>query len=298
MIKLGLAGKYKVSKFKAGEEPKEIAEFSNLITDWGLRYQGLKDIPTNICIGSSATTPNVADSDLKGFLYQENTTNTSGYFYDENEPEWYKYSICEATFAPKNVNYVVREIGFGRVANTGIYSRSITKDLDGNPTDIVVLADEYLRVTYELRAYFATNPVEVNFTPSGDDITVKKALIGAYFRTDNVASYAKILDAYVNAYKDAKEIGKAHSSFDMGGRNITPYNLKTNLSMDATGFGMTSKIHLTVSEWNSSNLNAFFFSMAGSTRPLVEPKVFLPVGFKKTNEDVAEFALHISWGRK
>lgn len=300
MIKVGFSGEYTVSKYKKGQKPKEIAKFHNLITDWGLKYQGLNNIPLNICIGSSATAPSVGDSDLKGFLYQETSLTTEfGYHQDLSEPEWYVYGLYTATFAPKNKNYTVREIGFGRVANNGIYSRSITKDLDGNPTDIVVLEDEYLRVTYELRMYFATEPTTLTFTPSGDDVTPREAQILAY----NVPAYLtkphnKILYQQANSwYQNVTSLGDASNnpnSWSSAGTSIT-----NNITQDSTGFGGTIKLSATVSQGISSNVNGFRFGnigAGGNYSPYW--KVFLPVGFKKTNEDVAEFSLHISWGRK
>lgn len=300
MTKIGLTGKYKISKFKAGEEEKEVTEFHNLITDWGLRYQALNDIPVNICVGTSATEPSVGDSDLKGFLYSEssgkNLTTSNSYHQDLSESEWYVYSIFTATFAPKNTNYIIREIGFGRKAGDGIYSRAITKDLDGNPTDIVVLADEYLRVSYELRMYFKNEKTIINFTPTGDDKTPRTAEIVAYKATGIAQAYRQILtSSYSYYYKDAKELGDASNA----GTATQISGVTENISQDSAGFGGTIKLSATVAQGNADNVNFFKFG-GGNGSSATNPawKVFLPVGFKKTNEDVAEFALHVSWGRK
>lgn len=198
MIKINnkVGGRYTLWKYKKGEEPKKVAEFDNLITDWGLKIIGQEDRPlndyrvswkNNIGIGSNATAPHVSDMGLKTELRRKDfdVAIKGGKFIDDVNEIYYIYSIYQTTFAPTGSAYIVREIGQGlnTGTNTGIVSRTITKDLNGDPVDIEVLGDEYLRVTYDLRLYRPYNDQVYTFNPDGDDTTQRTVTVRATNRS-------------------------------------------------------------------------------------------------------------------
>jgi hypothetical protein len=59
------------------------------------------------------------------------------------------------------------EVGVGW--NTGLFSRALIKDSNGDPTTITVLSNEYLDVTYELRLYPPLDDATFNVTISGTE---------------------------------------------------------------------------------------------------------------------------------
>lgn len=238
MIKINnkVGGRYTLWKYKKGEEPKKVAEFDNLITDWGLKIIGQFNSPSsvsqilwknNIGIGSNATAPHVSDMGLNTELRRQafDVATTGGKFIDDVNEIYYVYSIYQTTFAPTGSAYIVREIGQGlnTGTNTGIVSRTITKDLNGDPVDIEVLGDEYLRVTYDLRLYRPYNDQVYTFNPDGDDTTQRTVTVRATNRSglNNFASPSSESSnqARISAFNGS--LGDINSTKPQGGELVS-----------------------------------------------------------------------------
>lgn len=93
---------------------------------------------------------------------------------------WVKYRIRFSVGVATGTHYEVGA-GWEGTGNT-LFSRALITDVNGNPTSITVLADEYLDVTYEVRVYF---PTESDWTgnittPQGvsHSVTLRRAGIG------------------------------------------------------------------------------------------------------------------------
>lgn len=184
-----IGGIYTLYKYKEGEEPRKIGEFKNLITDYGLNLLKTQpQPPKNISVGADGTPPTVTDTQLGSLLYQQDASETQGQYLDAPSETFYQYSVFETTFSPKGSAYTVREVGFGKDAN-GIFSRTQTKDLEGQPTDIAILGDEYFRVTYDARVYRPYNDVTHTLTPTGNDTTQRTVTVRAASRNNAKGFY-------------------------------------------------------------------------------------------------------------
>jgi len=305
-----VGGRYTLWKYKKGEEPKKVAEFDNLITDWGLKIIGQHRSPAsntqsgwknNIGIGSNATAPHVSDMGLKTELRRQefDVATTGGKFIDDVNEIYYVYSIYQTTFAPTGSAYIVREIGQGlnTGTNTGIVSRTITRDLGGDPVDIEVLGDEYLRVTYDLRLYRPYNDQIYTFNPDGDDTTQRTVTVRAtnrsglnQFASPTAASYGNSATkyAYVDPYNGA--LGDIDSTRPQGS------NLGWKQSLIVTPTAGTAKIQIraTASEMNGSIRSLSFPS--GNQQYAITQVEFDPP-FIKNNEQVFNLDIIVTYER-
>ena len=152
----------------------------NLITNDGLEQIGSGYVIGSVQVGSGQTSPNVNDTALAAFVAQTSAVLGSSQVIGASPTEPY-YGFTRRTFrfpmgaAQGNLS----EVGIRGLASN-LFSRSLIKDVNGNPTTITVLANEFLDVTYELRVYAPTADVTSQFTIGSDtyDCTVRAAHCG------------------------------------------------------------------------------------------------------------------------
>lgn len=172
----GVAGYIKIeaTNEKTGERRVVADWFKNLITDAGMNRLGvLNPNCTQYClVGSGSNTPAVSDTSLGTFVAVHSTTNASSNGTAASAPyyRWFRQTYrFNAGVATGNLT----EVGFGwSNSNTNIFSRSLIKDGNGNPTTVTVLADEFLDITYEFRVYQSTTDFVTVKTIEGVDTTI------------------------------------------------------------------------------------------------------------------------------
>lgn len=134
-------------------------KFKNLVTDAGLNALGnsaASSLARYCRFGTGSIPPSVEQTSLISPIgvikdYQRNiSSGNSGI------APWYNYRRREWIFNPGDVSGNLTEIGFfnsGNFSSAVMFSRALIKDELGNPTTLTILPDEYVYVTYELRAY-------------------------------------------------------------------------------------------------------------------------------------------------
>lgn len=167
--------------------PKYKNHFKNLITDLGMDAavsQGLVLLAQYCGFGTGSQTPTVSDTSLAApfgdrLAYSSTSTgNSSG------SPVWYSYCRTNYIFPAGSVTGTLAEIGFFSAPTGGtMWSRSLVKDSNGNPTTVTVLSDEIVYVTYEVRKYSPSSDVtgtfslSVNGTPTDFTYTVRASRV-------------------------------------------------------------------------------------------------------------------------
>lgn len=180
-INVGLAGLYQLEVGKLDADGNEIPEsrrvvvpwFENLITNAGLDYLGStsQDNLWTCRIGTGNAAPANTDTTL---VAQVGSTTTVGRGetrgYDSNGK--YLYRRVSRRFNPGTVSgYNLAEVGMS-ASGANLFSRSLIKDNNGNPTTIALASDEYLDVLYELRLYLPAQDQTVATTIDGVATTV------------------------------------------------------------------------------------------------------------------------------
>jgi hypothetical protein len=146
----------------------------NLITDPGLERMAAFPVISHCSVGGSAQAPGYTDTDLA--LYYRTHTSISSTLYGACAvPPYYGWMQVTFVFAPPTEDLTVAEIGIGWAAGgTGLWSRSLTRDLSGITAPFPWAADEELTVVYEVRKY-AFN--EAQYSDQGCLYIVRPALV-------------------------------------------------------------------------------------------------------------------------
>lgn len=165
VLKIGLEGRFKFTAVRPDGTERILADWhQNLILDSGLNRIGTGGCWDRCQVGTGTTTPAEGQTALAAPLATTSTVQGTqgGTDTPTNTYAWvqrvYRFGVGVAAGN-------LTEVGVGWA--TGLFSRTLIKDSGGTPTSITVLADEYLDVTYEIRAY----PTMTDQTFSGVDIS-------------------------------------------------------------------------------------------------------------------------------
>lgn len=182
----------------------------NLITNEGLEQIGSGPVITHVQVGSGQSTPNINDTALVALVAQTSTLVGAGANGASPTEPYYGFTRRTFRFPMGAAQGNLSEVGI-RGASSNLFSRSLIKDGNGDPTTITVLANEFLDVTYELRVYAPTADVTSQFTIGSDtyDCTVRAAHCGnAIFWSTSLATHG----------------ANAISSSGSGAQGCTAYN--------------------------------------------------------------------------
>lgn len=146
----------------------KVAEFPNLLTDSGLLEVRLSSIIQLRCyVGAGTTPPSFGDTSLQALIGAVGGLATATTTNQTSTMPYYSRSIYTWTSGTGAVAGNISEVACGW-GPTNLLSRALILDALGNPTTIVVLPDEQLRVTYEHRYYIPTEDVTGTFELTGN----------------------------------------------------------------------------------------------------------------------------------
>lgn len=167
MIKLqtGMAGRFKLEKYKADRDGNPISETKEVVADWfdnlildqglnGLGTRSIHDSTSWIHVGSGSSEPEPGDSGLGNQIGSTSNSQAQTDSNQSSEEPYYLFRRVTRRFSAGNAAGNLSEVGagWGSGANQ-LFSRALILDAEGAPTSITVLSDEVLDVTYEIRVY-------------------------------------------------------------------------------------------------------------------------------------------------
>ena len=290
-----LSGRYKIQTIgPGGEVRQELDWFDNIITDLGLDlYSGrvagktgstvTSTCVNKICVGTSSVAPAISDVALGGWVADHSVLNDL--VGTINTPSRYLSLITVVDFNAGVATGNLSEVGAG-YDKLSLFSRALIKDGNGDPTTITVLADEVLRVSYELRINIPT--VSWNFTVDGYDFVLKAggADGGAGFsqpgdRTAENTNWAYFTDGVIGATIDDFPTGtlEAVGVTDSGAYTLGSYT-----------YDITMAASLTQANISITAFRLSFGAMAwqGSISPAIV----------KDNTKTVDLGLRITWARE
>jgi len=156
-MSLRVSGYYRLEVHQVDGSIRPLSSwFENTILDTGLdRIGGSSSSLLTYCqIGAGTTPPTTSDTHLEAPLASTTTVDstfrgvhspTAFPFYDDFTAYWRRTFSFPVGAAVGRIT----EVGVGWESDGSLYSRSLVKDIEGNPTTVVVLADEVLKVVYE-----------------------------------------------------------------------------------------------------------------------------------------------------
>lgn len=162
------------------EQPSQVASFENLITDSGLNRIGQGSFLTRCLVGTGNTPPDVLQTTLASLVASVDAMTTN--YNATTSPPYYGTFIRKYRFNPGVATGNLTEVGVGWVTagSTTVFSRALIKDINGDPTTLTILPDEFLDVTYELRVYPIVTDVVVpgtTFTGFNSNVTIRPSVI-------------------------------------------------------------------------------------------------------------------------
>lgn len=169
-VQMKLSAKFKlVRRRQLSENECEetvISEFTNLITDNGLDIIATTGSVYYYCqVGTGTATPAFTDVAL-GAKVAHVGYSTSTYPTPTAAP--YTRTITfKYTFNPGVLTVPITEIGVSPAITGNLFSRTLIKDTNGNPTSISLLSDEYLDIYYSLSVTPPSTDSAVSFTING-----------------------------------------------------------------------------------------------------------------------------------
>lgn len=172
-VSAGVAGRYKLVATKLDGRTRVVADwFENLILENGLHQAVIQPHGyLGACsVGTSSVEPNINQTTL-GLRIATTTTIYSTVGGAQSTPPYFGWMRRTFRFATGTAAGTLAEVGVGWSAD-GMFSRSLIKDSNGNPTTITILSDEILDVIYELRLYAPTNDTVGEVIGNGTTYTI------------------------------------------------------------------------------------------------------------------------------
>lgn len=198
-----VAGKFRMVAIKPDGTERILADwFDNLITNAGLdRLATGSTVMSQAVVGSGNTAPANSDTSLAVAVAVTGTVTTTANGSSSSAPYfgWYRNTY---RFSAGVATGTLREIGVGwNYGSGGLFSRALIKDSNGDPTSVVVLADEVVDVTYELRLYAPSSDATFDVDISG---TTYSCVLRASYVTSSywvpMRAGGAMADTYVRAY--------------------------------------------------------------------------------------------------
>ena len=174
-VNMGISGHFHLVLRKASGEVKQELEFSNLITDNGLRAIVTSGLGiSNAHVGTGTTEPTFADVKLANPIAQTSTGSGVGSasYRSRTEPPFWTQRGVKRTFVPGVGTGILTEIGMAPGADLSlVHTRTLIKDSNGNPTSITKLADDFLDITYTVRTAIPNEDTPFSFELNGQTVT-------------------------------------------------------------------------------------------------------------------------------
>lgn len=218
-------------------------KFDNLITDEGMDRMGTTSSYLGYChVGAGTAEPEVTDIQLASRLGWTGTTYQADSMDGSTEVEMRTASTVWGSrtkyyqFPQGAVVGNVTEIGVSGFPQEGasypLFSRTLIKDTEGNPTSVTVLESEYLYVAYTLTVYIDATDVTGTFVFDGDTYNYTSGLYrtAGYTGSQLIGDYIGDAMAYSTGRSYRGGI-RVSSSAWAGGRTSTGTSAYTGLTL-------------------------------------------------------------------
>lgn len=316
MLSVGLSGHFRL-EVRDGYTHKltKVREFDNLITNRGLDGYGYGNDPyliNNCYVGTGMALPSVNDVGLAVPLASTSGVAESNHIAP-TAPDWVSSRVNRYRFAVGTVVGNISEVGIG--GENYFWSRARILDDYGNPSDITVLANEYLDVIYTLRLHPNLNDIPFTFTLGGETYsgTARPQNI-----QDSQITGTSTLSVYGGITPNSGiEINAVYNSGNLGTINqeIQNYNSGGRLTVGPSAWGMEEyaqgsyrrRFYSTIG-LNEGNVAGGIIGFSVIPRPIgnygtlgsvfrLETQIMLNKPIPKDNTNSVKITLQVQWGR-
>lgn len=290
--KVGALFKLKVHKGD-GIPTQETPWFHNQVLDIGLDRMSVGKWIDRCCVGSGNSLPLTTQTQLDSLIAATTTIQESLVSRNTGVEPYYTSRRVTWRFGQGLAAGNISEVGLGW-GNTQLWNRALIKDINGNPTTITVLSDEYLDVISEVRVYFETGYAgTINLLDKNAEIKSVHLVTGKPCITNSPhpsASFEQVTMGGVEIYTGA--LGSITSS---PSGKIGTYSANTSYPTPRQAL---KTINLGLSDANTSHRS--FFVSSG-----VIDRFTMPNGYQfeinppitKTNAQIMTYTFEMSWDR-
>lgn len=154
LIKNQIGARFKLVVRKSSDDSitKETGWFKNLVLDSGLDQMGKGTWITGVAVGSGSSAPNVTQTKLDNLVAWSTNRTKAEYNVQNVKLPHYRYALVTWRFGEGVAQGNLTEVGLGWAQDL-MWNRTLIKDINGQPTTLTILPDEYLDVMAEVRVY-------------------------------------------------------------------------------------------------------------------------------------------------
>lgn len=290
-----LKGRFKFTVTRPDGSAEETDWFDNLVLDSGLNSLGTNSIMAYCHVGEGQTEPRAEQTGLDspvahtGSLAADTNVTTGA-----NAQEGFHWVRKTFRFPQGIATGRLKEVGVGwGTNNSSLFNRALIRDAKGQVTTIVVLSDEVLDVTVELRCYNSLIPATGSINSVSrlkddtEEITVRQLQISPLFNS------LPHTEALIGA--------RCYQAYGYGGP-ITGVTSFPTLSIGL--FNTPENLPYTVNRERSFEI--FWGLSQGNARPLKTVVCYTSLGifqvevdipYEKSPQHTLLLQFKLSWGR-
>lgn len=293
-----IGARFKLVARKANNDSiaRESEWFHNIVLDTGLARMSVGTWIDRCCVGTGNSTPIATQTALDNFLASTTTQQASTGGRQVTTAPYYYSATVTWRFGEGVAAGNLSEVGLGW-GNTSLWNRALIRDVNGNPTTMTILSDEYLDVIAEIRVYPQQNlSGSFNLLDKTGAVISTHTYIGLPYLNgvgSFIASQVKMgQSGWFSGYTGG--IGSTVTGGPGGSQifnNISPsltYPTSTSVRGVAT-LGLTAGVGAAMS-LSMLNINIMAASSNGYKLQIDPP-------ITKTNTQVMTYTFELSWGR-
>lgn len=297
---VGAVLKLIVRKADTDEIVRETPEFHNLVLTTGLARMAVDTWINRCCVGTGNSTPVASQVALDNFLASTKTTalgttDTGGIQVTEAPFYWFGRSTWRFNVGVATGN--ISEVGLGW-GDSNLWNRALVKDIEGNPTTITVLADEYLDVISEVRIYPKESTGVFNLVDKfGDIISTHSFTAKPRFSSGDAGWVVKTVGLYRNRFFYSSSAQLPNSPTE----GISEATASQSAKTTALTAGMRCDCTLSSSEGNNVKAQTTFAIglenlMCGNNNPQCGYNWIIDPPIPKDAETILTYSFTLTWG--
>ena len=292
-INNSVGARFKLVARKASTEEitRETTWFKNIVLNTGLNQMSVGTWIDRVRVGSGNSTPVASQTQLDNTIASTNTvlSGSGSVPKQTTTPPYYVAAKRTYRFSEGVAAGNISEVGCGWGNGLDLWNRALVKDLNGDPTTITVLSDEFLDVIVEVRYY----PTQ-SFSGSFNLLNKTGAIVSShtftglpFFSESGAPSFSKVFGASTFLYSGSmNNVTTEPSSYIGYVDTISTYPSPKTLTC-------TNSLPLTSANGSIKTILQTFSTIASGSGYKFE--IAPPI--VKTNQMVLSFTFSISWNR-
>lgn len=293
--KVGARFKLVVRKSSDDSISRETEWFNNIVLDTGLARMSVGTWIDRCCVGTGNSTPVATQTALDSFLASTTSKQNSSAGIQTTTMPYYRYALVTWRFGQGVAAGNISEVGLGW-GSANMWNRALIKDINGNPTTITVLSDEYLDVYSEIREYPALSwSGSFNLLDKTGAVISTHTVEGSPYISGAANYFTKIGAAYFYAYTGVKNDSLTVSPSGSLGQVTTlalTYPTPTSMQIVATiALSLLVGTHQSFAINNIYGLLGIAGGVGGNYKFQISPAI------TKTSTQIMTYTFLLSWGR-